>query len=69
MAKATTSLVPDYIMTVRGELALHAVSDDLRVAHVPSGTVRGPNINGRLIGPNADWLRARPGGFARLDVH
>ena len=34
----------------------------------PGGWVKGPKINGTLIAPAADWLRAMPGGSLRLDV-
>ena len=38
------------------------------VAAVNGGWAKGERINGRLVGPSADWLLIGPDGYAQIDV-
>jgi hypothetical protein len=41
---------------------------DRAVAEVKEGWAKGDRINGRIVGPGADWLISGPDGYANLDV-
>ena len=65
----TTSIKSEYIMTLTAQLdAPHVVNDKLFIYNVPSGTVAGPKLKGKVIQPTADWLALMPSGNFRLDV-
>jgi hypothetical protein len=65
----TTSLHPEFLMTMRASLDPPQIADgNLLIVNVPSGSVEGPRIKGKIIAPSADWLRLLPGGVLRLDV-
>ena len=45
------------------------ISSELFIYNVKSGGwVRGPYIQGEIVGPSADWLHIMPNGTQRLDV-
>ncbi len=57
-------------MTVHANLSPpQAVDQSLLVVNVPAGgSVDGPRIKGKFLGPSGDWLRVMPSGVFRLDV-
>ena len=65
----TTSIKSEYIMTLTAQLdAPQVINDKLFIYNVPSGSVAGPKIKGKVIQPTADWLALMPSGILRLDV-
>jgi Protein of unknown function (DUF3237) len=66
----TTKIEPEYLMTLYAPLSPdQAVDAELYISDVPpGGWVKGPKINGTLVGPGGDWLRVMPSGVARIDV-
>jgi len=71
MSKAeTTSIAAEYLMTLHAPIAgaPQRIDDTLTIFHSDSGRVEGPRINGAILPPTADWLRAMPGGSLRVDA-
>jgi hypothetical protein len=68
--KSTMTIKTTYLMTLHAPLENpQRVSSELVIYNVKSGGwVRGPHIEGEIIGPSADWLRVTPNGTERLDV-
>lgn len=66
----STDITAEYVMTYLAPLDPPvAIDDGMMIVNVrPGGWVKGPNINGKLISPGADWLRIMPSGAFRLDV-
>lgn len=66
----TTKITTEYLMTLYAPLdPPQQIDSSLSIYNLrEGGWVRGPRINGTLIAPAADWLRAMPGGSLRLDV-
>ena len=65
----TTSIKSEYIMTLTAQLdGPQVINDKLFIYNVPSGTVAGPKIKGKILSPSADWLALMPSGNFRLDV-
>ena len=68
-AGPTTNIKSEYIMTLTAQLdAPQVINGNLFIYNVPSGTVEGPKIKGKIIAPAADWLALMPSGVLRLDV-
>ena len=68
-AAPTTSILTEYLMTLRGSLEPAQVIDSSRVAvNVPGGTVDEPRIKGKILPPAGDWGYILPSGVFRLDV-
>jgi hypothetical protein len=67
---ATTTLAAEYLMTLHAPIAgtPQRIDETLTIFHSDTGTVEGPRIKGRIVGPTADWLRAMPGGSLRVDA-
>ena len=56
-------------MTLTAQLdAPQVINNNLFIYNVPSGTVEGPKIKGKILPPAADWLALMPSGVLRLDV-
>ena len=65
----TTSLKTEYLMTLQANLKPPSVvSNNFRVFDVPSGSVEGPRIKGKIVPPTGDWSRTIAPGVNRLDV-
>jgi len=65
----TTSLQTEFLMTLYVSLDPPQIADaNLLIFNVPTGSVEGPRIKGKILPPSADWLRIMPGGVSRLDV-
>ena len=66
----TTKISTEYLMTIYAPLdAAQDVDSSLHIYNVrPGGSVKGPKINGTIVAPSGDWLRAMPSGVYRLDV-
>lgn len=66
----STSIQTEYLMTLRANLAPpQAIDQSLLIVGVPAGgSIDGPKIKGKLLGPAGDWLRVMPSGIFRLDV-
>ena len=66
----STSIDSEYLMTLHAPLEPPQVANsDFLIYNVkPGGWVKGPNIEGEIIGPSADWLRIMPNGTLKLDV-
>jgi len=60
----------EYLMTLYAPLHPPQVADDRYFIYdvKPGGWVKGPKINGELIGPSGDWGRAMADGTFVLDV-
>jgi Protein of unknown function (DUF3237) len=68
-AEPTTSIKSEYLMTMTAQLdAPQVINGNLFIYNVPSGTVDGPKIKGKVLPPAADWLALMPSGVLRLDV-
>jgi hypothetical protein len=68
-AGPTTEIKTEYLMTLTAQLdAPQVINDKLFIYNVPSGTIEGPKIKGKIIPPGADWLAVMPSGNYRLDV-
>jgi hypothetical protein len=70
-ARQTTRIDADYLMTlhapssdppqrVDGSLTIYRAGTD--------GWAKGPKINGTVVQPTADWVRATPSGALRVDA-
>ena len=70
MSAPTTSIAAEYLMTLHAPIAgpPRRIDETLTIFHSDTGTVEGPRINGRILAPTADWLRAMPGGALRVDA-
>lgn len=65
----TTTLQTEFLMTLNASLDPPQIADgNLLIFNVPTGSVEGPRIKGKLLAPTADWGRIMPGGVFRLDV-
>lgn len=66
----TTQIKTEYLMTYLAPLESPvAIDGSLQIFNVkPGGWVKGPQVNGTLAAPGADWLRTMPSGVFRLDV-
>lgn len=65
----TTQVSTEYLMTVDLPTERVAVDNALTVVNIlPGGTVKGPNISGKVLPPGGDWVRVMPSGVLRLDV-
>jgi hypothetical protein len=66
----TTKISTEYLMTLYAPLeAGEEIDSGLFIYNVRSGGwVKGPKINGTLVGPRGDWFRVLPSGVGRLDV-
>jgi hypothetical protein len=66
----TTSIQTEYLMTLHAPVDQPQVIGDagLLVFNVPTGSVEGPRIKGKILAPTGDWGRREPGGVFRLDV-
>ena len=66
----TAQIRTEYLMTYLAPLDPPvAIDGSLQIFNVkPGGWVKGPQINGTLVSPGADWLRVMPSGVFRLDV-
>src|SRR5579871_586269 len=59
----------EYLMTLHADLdPPQAIDSACLIFNVPGGWAEGPRINGKLVGPAADWLQILPSGVWRLDV-
>ena len=68
-AGPSTDIKTEYLMTLTAQLdAGQVINNNLFIYNVPSGTVEGPKIKGKLLPPAADWLAVMPSGVYRLDV-
>jgi len=70
MSAATTQPALEYLMTLHAPIAgaPQRIDETLTIFHSDSGTAEGPRINGRILAPTGDWLRAMPGGSLRVDA-
>jgi hypothetical protein len=66
----TAQVSMEYLMTLYAPLeATQEIDSSLEVNNVRAGGwVKGPRINGTLLGPAGDWSRTLPSGVSRLDV-
>jgi hypothetical protein len=66
----TASVQAEYLLIMHANLSPpQAVDQSLLIVNVPAGgSVDGPRIKGKLLGPSGDWLRVMPSGVFRLDV-
>ncbi len=68
-AEPTTSIKSEYLMTLTAQFdAPQVINSNLFIYNVPSGTVEGPKIKGKILPPAGDWLVLLPSGVLRLDV-
>jgi uncharacterized protein DUF3237 len=65
-----TMIKTTFLMTLHASLEPpQRVSRELLIYNVkPGGWVRGPSIQGEIVGPSGDWLHIMPNGTQRLDV-
>jgi hypothetical protein len=68
-AEPTTNIKSDYLMTLTAQVdAPQVINSNLFIYNVPSGSVEGPKIKGKIVPPSGDWLALMPSGVLRLDV-
>jgi hypothetical protein len=64
----TTSIATEYLMTLNAPLEAQPIDQSLTIYTVPAGATVSGRVNGKLLTPSADWMRAMPAGELRLDV-
>ena len=65
----TTQVNTEYLMTVHIPTERMSIDSATTIVNIlPGGTVKGPQISGKILPPGGDWVRVMPSGALRLDV-
>src|SRR5262245_9603871 len=68
MQGPSTQISTEYLMTLHSPVSAPHDAGDLQIYTSPGGGwVKGPAIQGELVQPGGDWIRAMPNGTLKVD--